>query len=83
MAKRTNAQGKIEYVLQVKGHEKIQPTIEVTFVCEQCGKTITRWQYPARKPKYCDDCRPAAKAAEARQRMRRLRASRSEGEQPD
>lgn len=63
-------------VLRVKAYQRTIHLKDVTFVCGDCGQTVTEQQYPGPPRSVCDTCLndPDRERRMARERQRRRRA---------
>lgn len=66
--------------IKVKKYQRTIHLKEVTFICSDCGETVTERQYPAPKRSVCRTCLadPERERRLARERQRRRRARLSE-----
>ena len=56
-----------------KRYTRVISTQAITFICQECGETVTEDQYPGAAPKWCYDCRLEVKRRQQRERVRRYR----------
>ncbi len=66
----------------VRAYQRTLTEREVTFTCQECGRTVTQLQYPGPRRRYCTmECVAAANSRTSLVRMRQLRERRKKAAQ--